>query len=668
MSNWREEILKEFTPNVARLTLVADPDGLLMEEGIFAGIRARGFELIPFEDHIAFRYAYETKFRSRWDKGEQTELVVVLRAAASDLATLPYDLLQAGRQLSFSLGEIFPNLSYPVVTALDQGDLDALDNAQRQHAHSVLGDNATIEFILRHVFNIALELIKKPSDLLRVLLRRHYMEQRIPSLLEERLGQLLHQLEGFADWPLNSIIPDRQAFFAFLQERWPIFLDQLVSQQVIGIREREERYSLAFSGPKELPFDHDDVRVYIDNLFLEGLLDVVPCEQAEALSETWAAVGIQIDEQADRTRRVEGLLDTITSTIPDENTRHDAWFHFARKWAELVALVQEPDAMLPEPVHHSMTTLKAQIDDAFESWLANRYAGLSNLPPVPPVMLHHIPRFLSRHIQDAQEHKVAFILMDGLSLDQWIVVRKELVRQRFEYSFVENAVFAWIPTITSVSRQTAFAGKPPIYFPDSIKITDKEPALWTQFWIDEGLNQQEVGYAKRLGDGTLDDVKEIIAQPRMRVVGLVIDKVDKIMHGMQLGTAGMHNQVRQWAAQPFMVDLIDLLLDNGFRVYLSSDHGNIEATGCGQPSEGAVADLRGGRVRVYPNSVLRNQVKTRFPTAIEWPLYGLPEDYLPLLAPGRTAFVRKGERLVGHGGSALEELVVPLVQIDRRNG
>ena len=220
MSNWREEILKEFTPNVARLTLVADPDGLLMEEDILADIRARGFELIPFEDHITFRYAYETRFRSRWDKGAQTELVVVLHSAASDLATLPYDLLQAGRQLSFSLDEIFPNLSYPVVTTLDQGDLDALEDAQRQHAPGVLGDNATTEFILRHVFNIALELIKKPSDLLRVLLRRHYREQRIPSLLEERLVQLLHQQEGFEDWPLKTIIPDRQAFYAFLQERW----------------------------------------------------------------------------------------------------------------------------------------------------------------------------------------------------------------------------------------------------------------------------------------------------------------------------------------------------------------------------------------------------------------------------------------------------------------
>ena len=118
MSNWRNQILREFTPNVARLTLVADPDGLLLEEGILAGIRERGFELIPFEDPIAFRYSYETKFRSRWDRGEQTELVVVLHSEARDLNCLPYDLIQADRRLSFSLGEISPNLSYPVGAAL----------------------------------------------------------------------------------------------------------------------------------------------------------------------------------------------------------------------------------------------------------------------------------------------------------------------------------------------------------------------------------------------------------------------------------------------------------------------------------------------------------------------------------------------------------------------
>ena len=665
MSSWRDQILKEFTPKVARLTLVADPDGLLLEEGILEGIRERGFELIPFEDHVAFRYAYETKFRSRWDKGEQTDLVVALRSGASDLGSLPYDLFQAGRRLSFNLGEIFPNLSYPVIAALDRGDLEALFDAQKRYAPGVLGDNATKEFILRHVFEIAPELIRKPSDLLRVLLRRHYREQRIPTILDERFIQVLRQNDGFEGWPLDSIIPDREAFFAFLQERWPIFLDRSAKKDGLEISDNKGAYGFEFSGPSDLPFDHDDIRVYIDNLFLEGLLQAVSHERADSLSKTWFAIGIRTDEQADRTRRVDGLLDTIASAIPTEDTRHDDWFHFAKTWAELMALALEPDAGLPEPAHQRIQSLQTKIDAAFAGWLIKRYAGLINLPPVPPVMLHHIPRFLARYIGNAKGNRVAFILVDGLSLDQWIVIRKALTKQHQRYRFRENAVFAWIPTITSVSRQAAFAGRPPIYYPNSIHTTNKESALWTQFWADQGLTQHEVIYAKGLGDGSLNNVEELITNPKIRVAGLIIDKVDKIMHGMELGAAGMHNQIRQWALQPFMTNLIELLLNNGYRIYLTSDHGNVEAVGCGRPAEGAVADLRGERVRIYSDSILRAQIKDRFPDALEWPPVGLPENYLPLLAPGRSAFVRETERLVGHGGISLEEVVVPLVQIER---
>jgi len=667
MSNWRDQILREFTPNVARLTLVADPDGLLLEESVLAGIHDRGFELVPFEDHVAFRYAYESRFRSRWDRGEQADLVVVLRSAAGDLGCLPYDLLQAGRRLSFNLGEIFPNLRYPIVTALDRGDLDALYEAQKRHAPGVLGDNATKEFVLRHVFEVAPEFIRKPSDLIRVLLRRHYREQRIPALLDERFVQVLRQQGGFEEWGLETIIPDREAFFAFLQERWPIFLNRSATRDTNGVREDEKPHGFEYPGPSDLPFDHNDIRVYIDNLFVEGLLEAVPHEKVESLSKTWLAIGILTDEQADRTKRVDGLLDTLAANIPDEEARHDDWLHFAKTWAELVALALNSNAVLPEPARQKMETLQVQIDAALGRWLTKRYAGLVNLPPAPPVMLHHIPRFLSRHINDATQHKAAFVLVDGLGLDQWIVIRKEIARQRVNYRFRENAVFAWIPTITSVSRQAAFAGKPPIYFPNSIHTTNKEPALWMQFWVNQGLIQQEIAYAKGLGTGTLENVEEIAARPRTRVMGLVVDKVDKIMHGMELGAAGMHNQVRQWAAGPFLTQLFDLLLENGFRVYLSSDHGNIQASGCGRPAEGAVADLRGERARIYPASLLRGQVKERFPDAIEWPPIGLPEDYLPLLAPPRAAFVRKTESLVGHGGASLEELIVPLVEIERRD-
>jgi hypothetical protein len=668
MSSWRDQILKEFTPKVARLTLVADPDGLLLEEGILEGVRERGFELIPFEDHIAFRYAYESKFRSRWDRGEHTDLVVVLRSQASDLSGLPYDLLQAGRRLSFNLGDIFPNLSYPVVTALDRGDLDALYEAQKRHAPGQLGDNATKEFVLRHVFEIAPELVKQPSDLLRVLLRRHYRGQRIPADLDNRFIQLLRQNNAFDDWPLETLVSDREAFFAFLQERWPIFLDREAAKGTSGVREDEKPYGLSIEGPVELPFDHHDIRVYIDNLFVEGLLHSVPHVHADTLSRTWVGIGVRTVPIEDRSRRLGKLIDSLEVSIPAEDAKHTDWFHFARGWAETILLANDQAEAIPESTGERIKNLQAQVDAGFAGWLFKRYAGLVNLPPVPPVMLHHLPRFLARQMGEDRNSKIALIVVDGLALDQWLVVREALASKQPGLKFREQAVFAWIPSLTPVSRQAAFAGKAPIFFPSSIQTTDKEPALWAQFWADHGLTPNEVVYIKGLGDGSLETVSEALSHPKARVAGLVVDKVDKIMHGMEMGTAGMHNQVRQWAKQPFMNTLLDLLLDRGFRVYLTSDHGNVEAEGCGRPAEGAVADLRGERVRIYPDAVLRGKVKERFPAALEWGTVGLPEDYLALLAPARQAFVQEKQRTVSHGGVSVEELIVPLIQIERRGG
>jgi hypothetical protein len=113
--SWRDYILQAFAPQVARLTLVADPDGLLVEEGILQELQARGYALLPFNDPVAFRFTYEMQYRTRWDRNESTEQGLILRTEAEDLRSLPYDLLQAGRHLTFTLSDLFPNLSSPVV-------------------------------------------------------------------------------------------------------------------------------------------------------------------------------------------------------------------------------------------------------------------------------------------------------------------------------------------------------------------------------------------------------------------------------------------------------------------------------------------------------------------------------------------------------------------------
>jgi hypothetical protein len=430
---------------------------------------------------------------------------------------------------------------------------------------------------------------------------------------------------------------------------------------------------LVYIGPADLPFDHEDVRVYIDDLFLEGYLK--PLSVADlglslrhiTLPE-WLAFGLQRDPEADHLQRVQGLLASSQTCIPSCEARHADWFVFAHRWAELLALWHQTSLSAKSEMCQQFQDVQTQMDAAFQTWVQQRYGGLYNLPASQPAMLHHIPRYLVRMLDTSEARKMALLVLDGLALDQWVVLRDVLIAQRPQWQCHEAAVFAWLPTITSVSRQAIFAGKPPVYYPGSIHRTDKEASLWTQFWRDQGLAPMQVAYAKGLKNkADLTTVETIVTHPKVRVVGLITDTVDAIMHGMTLGTAGMHNQVRQWAEEGFMASLLDLLFHHNYTVFLTSDHGNIEAEGCGRPAEGVVADVRGERVRVYPDQALRAQVAARFPEAIVWPSLGLPENYLPFLAPGRSAFVQERESIVGHGGLSLEELIVPFIHIEPRN-
>src|SRR5713226_4311680 len=666
-NSWQEHILQEFIPQVNRLTLVADPDYLVTEEDILQRLRERGFDILLFEDPVAFRFAYESKYRSKWDKEDSSiELIVVVHEEAANLRLLPYDISQTDRKLSFSLGDLFPNLSYSVIKSLDRGDLEPLHRAYLQYAPGKLGDNATKDFLLSRVFNLDAEFIQQPSDFLRVLLRRHYRDQHIPNILDQRFIQILHQYGRFEDWPLEKIIQDREAFFSFLQERWPVFLKHITTNKGVNIRESLTTYELKYAGPANIPFDDEDVRVYIDTLFLDGLLQPVTYPQVSKPVQQWIKVGIRLDPESDRLRRLEGLIRSVETAIPIDDARYQDWSAFARRWSELIVLWHETHVQKQSVLEQQFYSVQKKVDTTFQAWIMKRYSSLHNLPPTPPVMVHHIAEDIAQYIQTAAKEKVALIIMDGLAFDQWIVLREVFSQQRTDVKFRENMVFAWLPTITSVSRQSIFAGKPPLYYPESIFSTNKEATLWTQFWNDRGISQIEVAYKKGLGEGTsLTEIDELLSHPKIRVVGFIIDTVDKIVHGMELGTAGIHNQIRQWATQGFMIGLLNLLLQNHFDIFITSDHGNIEARGCGQVSEGVIVDLRGVRARVYSDKVLRAQAQKRFPDAIAWPPFGLPENFLPLLAPNRSAFISEGKRVVGHGGISIEELIVPYVQVRR---
>ncbi len=309
--------------------------------------------------------------------------------------------------------------------------------------------------------------------------------------------------------------------------------------------------------------------------------------RVDRLLDRWVGVGLRGHRGQDDPRRVRRLIELANESVPTEGCPFQDWCRFACRWAELEVGLYRLSAHPGGTAAFAdeVSGLQAAVDEAFSSWLARHYAALANLPPVPPAMVHHVPRLLARELASSPKAKVALVVVDGMSWTQWLVIRDLLSELHECFDFREDATFAWLPTLTSVSRQALFAGLPPLYFPDSIDGTEKEPALWAKFWSDHGLAAHQVAYRKGLGKGDADQTLDLLTDPRIRVVGLVVDTLDRIMHGAELGARGVLGQVEHWARDGYLGKLLRLLLVHGFRPVVTSDHGNVEATGCGRPSE-----------------------------------------------------------------------------------
>ncbi len=194
-----------------------------------------------------------------------------------------------------------------------------------------------------------------------------------------------------------------------------------------------------------------------------------------------------------------------------------------------------------------------------------------------------------------------------------------------------------------------------------------EETLWRSFWAGQDIAADAVAMAKGLGERSgWDGAFALIDDARVRVAAFVINDVDDMAHGAISGTRGLHAQVRDWAAQGALAELVRRLHEQAFDVFITSDHGNVEARGIGNPKEQALANLRGERVRVYRDETLRDYVAEGFPSAIRWDPVGLPDGFVPLLASGRDAFIANGKRSVTHGGVSMEELIVPWVRVTQR--
>ena len=662
MSPWIERILKEFPADLSRLWIAADPDNVMLDEQLLLGLRERGFEVLPFEDSIAFRAEYEERYRSAWDSGEVVPAkALVLHIRGTDISDLPWDYLQLARSVSLSLANLFPRLSYPVVKQIGAEHHEALFAAQAKHASQAMGESATKEFVLTHIFKISPHLISRPEDLWHVLLKLHYRESGLPLVLADHIAHVLFDHAAFKDLPISELFASKSTLLRIVQVSWYRYLSRLGLSGTHTCESSPED----FSAKVDVPFEHPDVRVMVDSMFLDGLLHPLAVQGSAANVPDWAKVGIVQDPLALQNLVADGIKGILQS-LPTLESSYRDWANMSRRFAEVLTRYHALDTACAEGLKVAIAELQEVIDKRLRNWVSKHYADLPSLPIAKgPVMVHHVPRFLSLQ-HGLGEAKIALLVFDGLAVDQWVQIREAMVKRAPSLGFEENTCFAWLPTLTSVSRQAIFSGLKPREFAETIESTSAEPNQWSRFWQDQGLRANEVMYKKGIKrKDQLAELETDLSAPSIKVVGIVVDMVDEIVHGAMLGKRGIAKQIDDWCESGFVDQLFSMLLDRGFHVYLTADHGNVEAVGQGRPNQGLAPEIRGERVRTYRSETLATESAEANSNTYRIDLAGLPANFMPLFAAERTAFMQLGEPAVVHGGISLEELIVPFVKLVR---
>lgn len=658
MSAWTDRILQEFTADLSRFWIACDPDDLLLDERILNGLRERGFEVLPFEDSVAFRTEYEERYRSAWDRGEEgPSKALVLQLRETDLSALPWDYTRFARTVVLSLADLFPRLDPSVVRQIEAAHHEELFLAYQEHASQPLGEKTTKDFILTHIYSISPYVLRRPVDFWRELLRLHYRGAALPNSFATHVATILRNTP-LGNLPIEHLLSSKSYAIRIVQDAWARFLSQY------GIQ--SERFSSDNTLDTQLealiPFEHPDVRFIIDTMFLDGTLQPVASSCPGADLPDWIRIGLVDDPKALGVIVAEGVKKVATD-LPTVEATHRDWVETARRLGEVLSRFNSLNATLAEPIRPQVCNLQFEADERFKGWIVRNYANLSSLPAAKgPVMVHHVPRFLAlrRH---SGEDRVALLVFDGMAMDQWVQIREHLADCIPGFSAEESGCFAWLPTLTSVSRQALFSGLKPREFATSIETTSKEPSLWSRFWQDHDLRPSDVLFKKGLKrTDQLVELQEEISRPTTKVVGLVVDMIDEIVHGAKLGKRGIAGQIKAWCETGFVERLVRLLADHGYEIYLTADHGNVDAEGIGRLNQGAVSELKGERVRTYRSESLAASVPPDL-DAFRLDSAGLPTDFLPVYAGTRGAFVPNGDLIVAHGGASVEELIVPFAKI-----
>jgi len=244
--------------------------------------------------------------------------------------------------------------------------------------------------------------------------------------------------------------------------------------------------------------------------------------------------------------------------------------------------------------------------------------------------------------------KIALIVIDGLAFWQY-----ELLKTQLPETKNEEVIYSWIPSITQLSRQAIFRGGIP--HTDYKQGPANEEILWKKYWNAKGINDFEIRYNhETINLLNLDYIKRF---------AIVFKDLDEKMHS-STDYNDLLKLTENWIERSNIISVIDELKKAGFTIFLTTDHGNIQAKGWrglkGREKLGTnKSGSRSERHIEYTEKWLSDEFITNNPELKD----SVVMEDQAIYFKSDLSFSNK-ETLVTHGGAHILEVLIPFIKIN----
>lgn len=350
---------------------------------------------------------------------------------------------------------------------------------------------------------------------------------------------------------------------------------------------------------------------------------------------------IESKQEKDLQKLINELFEFLTERIKTIGDQYKDWFEIAPKLGELGYAIFE---LNNKEYFDKYNEILNTINNRFQLFVNNHYDSLFSMSGLRyPITIDKVQDYIAA---STKNNKIAFIVIDGMNYWQWTLLKHYLENEKLNVE--EKTTLSWLPSITAWARQSIFAGKKP-----DLTITNRtEGDLFKKYWIDKHQKQTyQVSY-----EAVKNNEKIKVPSSDVTVAGFVTNGLDELMHGNILGYEQLFINTKLWIEKSCICDAVKELRNAGYEVYISTDHGNIEAELNLKLTAGQKTVMLSKSKR-FVQFDTEEQAITFIENNKE---YRLGKKDKSVYFRDTNGFGSSGEKVITHGGSHILELLIPV--------